>query len=174
MTNRGDQSRADEPVEGMEYPPEEDVENAEGVTLDRWESLDRDFSDEDRESVGESTESGEPYTPPTDPVIVPEAQDEGGASSPGAPLPDEIEGGEEATGEVTTLTDDDLVYEATHALRADARTADLDLHVLVRDRVVTLRGTVRSLEDSEAAEEVVREVPMVRDVVDETVVEGEG
>ena len=56
-------------------------------------------------------------------------------------------------------------------LREDAATTDLNLEVDVEEGLVTLRGTVQSLDDVESAEEVAARVPGVIEVNEELDVE---
>lgn len=158
----------DERIENMEYDPSEDVESSDTEIIDE-EDLNPDFErPTPSDSDFESSETAEPWTPPTDPVIQPAANDQGGAqvvgemNEPG--VDDDIQ-------QLIPQTDEDLGQNVVDALKSDAETADLDLRVLVRDGVVTLRGKVPSLDDSDAAEEVAGRVPGVREVHDETDVE---
>lgn len=122
----------------------------------------------------ESTENAEPYSPPTDPVIMPLANDATGA---------EVIGGMSRAGGTAALEgledeyqgpvpDDLLADKVLAALRADALTSGLDVEVLARDGIVTLRGTVPSLDDAESAESVAGDVDGVLDVNEELTVEG--
>lgn len=121
-----------------------------------------------------STEQAEPYSPPTDPVIEPLANDATGA---------EVIGGMSRAGGIGELEgleddyqgptpDDHLADKVLAALRADALTSALDVDVLVRDGIVTLRGTVPSLDDAQNAESVAGEVDGVLDVNEELTVQG--
>jgi osmotically-inducible protein OsmY len=109
-------------------------------------------------------ESGETYTPPSDPVIGTGAHgearvlggfdsssddDEVDASSDGAP-------GDEA-----------LADAVRRELAEDAATTDLSITVAVRNGVVHLRGAVPDLDDADNAEAVASRVPGIREVVEE-------
>lgn len=108
----------------------------------------------------------EPYFPPTDPVIEPASRTQGGykvlggysESAMDQPLsaeyvPQRLERGDEQIAENVRL-----------ALKEDAATTDLDIHVHVRNGIVYLRGTVGYLQDVESAEEVASRVAGVREV----------
>lgn len=102
---------------------------------------------------------------PTDPVIT------GGGSTT------EILGGFEATAmenlaPARSASDgqygDEAIADAVRgALRLDATTTDLRIHVEVRAGVVRLRGGVPGLEDAENAESVAARVPGVQEVLEE-------
>ena len=132
------------------------------------------------EGPSDATEGNEPYFPPTDPVVTPR---------PGSAQQLEVLGGFtptstddvglehesqlEGRSQLGPMPGDDEVKAAVvRELREDAMTTDLALRVDVRDGVVTLRGLVPTLEDSEAALEVAGRVEGVAHVVDEIEVEG--
>jgi osmotically-inducible protein OsmY len=68
--------------------------------------------------------------------------------------------------------DEALADAVRRELREDASTTTLVLDVQVERGVVHLRGAVPDLEDAENAESVASTVPGVRDVIDETDVQG--
>jgi osmotically-inducible protein OsmY len=116
---------------------------------------------------------GEPYFPPTDPVIEPMGEWEGGYRVLGGysessmdrphspePPPARLWGG-----------DDQIADDVRLALKEDAATTDLNIHVHVRDGVAFLHGRVPYLEDVEAAEEVAGRVRGVREVREQLIVE---
>ena len=116
----------------------------------------------------EAVEEGEPYFPPTDPVVRPAPDEEEGV---------EVVGGFQATsmeevgleGEVISdlLPGDEQIQEAVvRELREDALTADLRPLVRVRQGIVYLHGVVPAIEDAEAVVEVASRVEGVVDVVD--------
>jgi hypothetical protein len=170
----GLRDRAVDPDAGDVGP---DVYGEEGVEVVPLEALDPDFN----EDLGVTdpmlaTEGAEPYFPPTDPVISPEANDEGGASVLGGLRPSEDDEYFQEPDEVAVLapeTDDELAQAVYEELRADALTSGLDLEAYVQDGVVTLRGTVEHLDDAEAAQTVADRVPGVVEVVDELTVGSE-
>jgi osmotically-inducible protein OsmY len=106
------------------------------------------------------------YIPPTDPVLTIDAQDQtqvlGGFQSTSM---DSVE--PQASTLDRGIGDEALAEAIRQELREDAATTDLSVHVLVRQGVVHLRGTVTSMEDAESAEEVASRVPGVREVVEE-------
>ncbi|HEX5504560.1 MAG TPA: BON domain-containing protein [Thermomicrobiales bacterium] len=127
-----------------------------------------------------ATEEGIPYSPPTDPVVRPAANDQGlevvvgfGTTSMDE-YPDAIESTALGAG---PPGDEDLEERVLQELAADAATTDFFVNVAARNGVVRLRGRVPSLEDAEAIEAVAARVPGVREVVEELDVagmEGEG
>lgn len=130
----------------------------------------------------EAIEEGEPYFPPTDPVVEPSRGDQdlqvlGGfqdtsmdvmATEPDAPV-----GEEPGQLQLYRERDDaDIQDDVVRELREDALTTDLKLHVNVVNGVVFLRGSVPSLDDAENAEAVAARVPGVAEVQDLTEVRG--
>ena len=113
----------------------------------------------------EAVEEGEPYFPPTDPVVRVDAQGE-----------TQIAGGF-GTGEAlerhpTTATrnvpSDEALEDLVHrALRLDAGTAQLHLKVGVVQGVVRLQGLIEDESDAENALAVAGDIPGVVDVIDE-------
>lgn len=120
----------------------------------------------------EAAEEGEPYFPPTDPVVRPAPVTRGGLEIVGgfsATAMDEVGVEGEPRGRVP---DDEQIRAAVlQDLREEALTTDLRIRVAVHHGVVYLRGSVPSLEDAEAAEEVAARVEGVAEVVDELEVE---
>jgi hypothetical protein len=129
---------------------------------------DADFTDQplttDATEVVEG-DTDETFFAPTDPVVT--------AGDGGEP---EILGGFAPTAEPPAperssdgrVGDEALADAVRDALALDASTADLTLGVEANDGVVTLRGTVQSLEDAENAEAVAGAVRGVVEVIDET------
>lgn len=111
---------------------------------------------------------GIPYMPPTDPVV-------GIDPAPGGNGELEIIGGfgatsmddSTATGGMTAPADDDLSAAVLRELREDALTTDLVIQADTRGGVVTIRGTVQTLDDAENVEAVARGVQGVVDVNEE-------
>lgn len=170
MTNQNDRRNErleSERIENMDYDPSEDVESAEGVEVEELESLNPDFERSSGSSdTMESDETAEPWNPPTDPVILPEGTLEGGAdvvSEPGQ----EPQEDEDELQPIVPPSDDDILQAVEQALRTDAMTSDLDIRVYVRNRIVTLRGSVNSMEEAEAAEEVAGRTPDIIEVREE-------
>jgi len=112
----------------------------------------------------------ESYFAPTDPVITTDSHGEakvlGGFS---ATSDESIQVARSASDD--KLGDGAIADAVRRELAEDAATTALPIHVVVRDGVVLLRGTVADLEDEENAEEVASRVPGVREVVDELRVE---
>jgi osmotically-inducible protein OsmY len=63
--------------------------------------------------------------------------------------------------------DEALADAVRQELAEDAATADLVIHVAVRNGVVHLRGRVADLDDADNAESVAARVPGIREVVEE-------
>jgi len=105
------------------------------------------FEEPVQDDPNRAVEDAEPYFPPTDPV-----------TSTGGPPPRSSDG---------TIGDEALAARIRRELREDSATTHLVLDVEVADKVVTLRGTVDDLTDTDNALEVAGRVPGVEDVIDE-------
>jgi hypothetical protein len=108
------------------------------------------------------SDNDETYIPPTDPVVTAagpgNAHVLGGFSATG---PEEVHPARSADGEIG----DEAIADAVRdALRQDAATTDLEIHVAVSGGVVRLRGTVADLEDADNAEAVAARVEGVVEV----------
>lgn len=112
-----------------------------------------------------SADDAETYMAPTDPPIVPRGKDGASVAQGFAATSD---GEEDRAG---ASSDEETTRRVAHLLRTDAATSDLALHVTTRKGVVHLSGLVKTMEDSDLAEEVAGRVPGVVDVVDEMVVQ---
>ncbi len=113
----------------------------------------------------EAVEEGEPYFPPTDPVV--RIDDKGetriaGGFGTGEPL-------EQSSHAVTNdVPSDEALEDLVHrALRLDASTAHLHLKVGVLQGVVRVQGMIEDETDAESALAVAGEIPGVVDVIDE-------
>jgi len=128
-----------------------------------------DFTTDETSSSIISSEEAEPYFPPTDPVIEPKANDEGGADVLGgfSSGNDESLLSDYDEDQILEVPDDELTQRVIDTLRRDATTADLDIDVYARDGVVILRGRVPTLMDAENAESVASNVPGVIEVREE-------
>jgi BON domain len=134
---------------------------------DSWrvESEEADFmGDPGTVDVIEAVEEGEPFFPPTDPVIRIEGYNDadvlGGFAATSLEEPTEVE---DVPGRAQG-GDDEIAQRVRYALSTDAYTADLNIEVEVEDGVVYLHGTVGSLDDVEQAEQVAGSVEGVVDV----------
>ena len=120
-----------------------------------------------------SGESGEPFVPPTDPVLELDARGNprmlGGFSLSSL---DDVSVEESASDPL--LGDEALAEAVRRELREDAATTALDIEVEVWDRVAHLRGVVAGPEDAEAAEAVAARVPGVAEVADDLVIADAG
>ncbi|ACZ41921.1 transport-associated [Thermobaculum terrenum ATCC BAA-798] len=128
-----------------------------------------DFTTDETSSAIISSEEAEPYFPPTDPVIEPKANDEGGADVLGgfSSGNDESLLSDYDEDQILEVPDDELTQRVIDTLRRDATTADLDIDVYARDGVVILRGRVPTIMDAENAESVASNVPGVIEVREE-------
>jgi hypothetical protein len=116
----------------------------------------------------EAAENGEPYFPPTDPVVWPSTTSDEDI---------EIKGGWAPSAEETPIFqdyhetvqhgDDEITDMVLRELALDAATADLKIDVETVDGMVYLRGRVGSLQEEQTVEEVASRVPGVDEVVDE-------
>ncbi len=179
LSNSEDMADLREPTvaeirEAADLSAEVEVAVPDGITEVGLEELEPDLS-EDLGARGpmEASDEAEPWFPPTDPVIVPEGNDAGGASVLGglSPANDEEfrEGGADL--EDLVVPDDELRLSVFEALAADALTSQLRIEVLVADGVVTLRGAVDHLLDAESAESVAGRVLGVVEVREELRIE---
>lgn len=140
-----------EPVEDQPEAPEPHVSEHEVGEIEMQGALDE-----------EAAEGGEPYFPPTDPVV------NGGG---------EILGGFDQTSmddvaiDASTIDeepgDEALADAVRRELREDAATSHLRLDVQVRRGVAYLRGTAEDLEDTDNAADVASRVAGIRQVVEQ-------
>jgi hypothetical protein len=154
----------------MDRPIEEDITQVEGVEFVELDQLEPDLSsDLGTTDPMVASEEAVPYFPPTDPVLVPQPNDENAASVLGGLEPaadEEFRAGLDED-EALARTDDDLQDAVRRALALDALTHTLPIQVLVQDGAVILRGTVEHMSDAEAAESVASSVPGVIEVREE-------
>ncbi len=126
--------------------------------------------DEEYDDLAEP-EDDPAYFAPTDPVLGRNAA--GDVDVLGGFAPTSLTGETvDPSVEDRLLGDEALADAVRRELREDASTTDLVLEILVERGVVHLRGTVPDLEDADNAESVASTVPGVRDVIDETDVQG--
>lgn len=122
-----------------------------------------------------AAEEGEAWVPPVDPPVVADADAPGGmtiAAGFGATATDEPFDADHHSSLLPA--DDEVTARVREALLADARTSRLAEWVRVDTEagVVTLRGVVDDIDDSDLLAEVAGAVTGVTEVVDETEVEG--
>ena len=120
--------------------------------------------DEDTAELDDSAGDSDEFDMPDDPPIVPGGRDN--ALIPGA---DGTEDDVHTNGR--PMTDDEITARVLRLLRSDSATSMLRIHVRTEDGVVTLRGSVETLDDTDNAAEVASRVSGVIDVVDELDVE---
>ncbi len=101
---------------------------------------------------------------PIDPPIIP-----GGRDNARIPAAEDADDDDRARGRA--VTDDEITARVHRLLRSDSATNMLPIHVSTEDGVVTLRGLVDTLDDTDNAAEVAFRVKGVVDVVDELEVE---
>jgi hypothetical protein len=97
---------------------------------------------------------------PIDPPIVPGGRDN--ARIPAAEGADD-----DTSARSRPITDDEISARVHRLLRSDSATSMLRIHVSTEDGVVTLTGSVETLDDTDNAAEVAFRVKGVVDVVDE-------
>jgi hypothetical protein len=116
-----------------------------------------------------ATDGAEVYFPPTDPPTRTTSREDEGIEVVGGFSPTSLDApiDFEQIPRPLLTGDDEIAREVRLALQEDALTADLPIHVVVRDGVVRLRGLVDNLNDAEAAEDVASRVPSVREVIEE-------
>jgi BON domain len=134
----------------------------------RWTgviSMNRDDDVDDLMEDDDYTPEREISAATDDTSIVPGGED-------GAELPDDLDDDDDV-GQTTRgpITDDELTARVRRLLRIDAATSMLRIHVSTEDGVVTLRGMVQTLDDTDNAAEVASRVDGVLDVLDELEVE---
>jgi osmotically-inducible protein OsmY len=110
----------------------------------------------------EISEGDETYVPPTDPVRKPDGDFLNGFETTSMDNVHVVRSASDGE-----IGDESIRHAVREELRQDAATTDLEIRVSVRNGVVNLRGTVRSLDDAENAEEVASRVPGVTEVMDE-------
>jgi osmotically-inducible protein OsmY len=101
---------------------------------------------------------------PTDSPIISRARN-------GIEAQDEEEDDDEKPATRRPLTDDEISSRVRRLLRTDSATSMLQIHVSTEDGVVTLQGSVQTLDDTDNAAEVASRVDGVLDVIDELEVE---
>lgn len=118
--------------------------------------------------VMESASENEPFFPPTDPVIHTVPRERQGIEVLGgfAPTADEQFESPDHPPKIYH-SDDELAEDVRQALLRDASTTNLNIRVLVRSRIVYLRGTVQSFEDADQAEAIAANVPGIVEVREE-------
>ena len=118
----------------------------------------------DSSGPDDPAETGEVYTPPTDPVVTTDIHGE-------ARVLNGFDSGEDLTVEPSAMDDrpgDEALADAVRReLAEDAATTDLEIVVAVRNGVAHLRGRVTDLDDADNAEAVAARVPGIREVVEE-------
>ena len=116
--------------------------------------------------VMESSAEAEPYFPPTDLVLRPAPETREGYEVVGGfaatAMDDLAEGPLPVSG--VRRGDEEIADDVRRELSEDSSTTDLAIRVDVRNGIVYLRGSVPSLEDAAAAEEVASRVPGVVEV----------
>lgn len=175
LSNSDDLTHLREPTaaeirEASDLNAEVEMDTPEDTSVVSLDSLEPDLSEDlGTTDAMEASEEGEPWFPPTDPVIVPQGNDDGGARVLGGLGPandEEFRAGDDEA-EAAIVPDDELRLDVLEALATDALTSSLQIQVLAANGVVTLRGTVEHLLDAESAESVAGRVPGVLDVREE-------
>ncbi len=133
--------------------------------MNRSQSFPDDEVDEDEEAeLDMSAGDLEDIEIPLDPPIVPGGRDN-------ARIPASEGADDETQARGRAITDDEITARVLRLLRSDSATNMLRIYVSTEDGVVTLRGPVETLDDTDNAAEVAFRVKGVIDVVDELEVE---
>lgn len=117
-----------------------------------------------------AAEEGEAYMAPTDPVVRPTTDAQGLAIVTGF---DSTADDDYPDLQATTALgagppgDEETRQEIVEALRSNAQTIDLTIDAVVENGIAYLRGTVPTMIDAEAAEDIASRVPAVREVVEQ-------
>jgi len=119
--------------------------------------VDEPIADEPERAMDEESEYF-PEDPPTDPPVLPGGEDN-------AEIPGTIEDGDLGTGP-RQPGDDEIAASVRRLLRMDASTSMLPLTVHAEQGVVTLFGSIQSLDDADNAAAVAAQAPGVLEVVD--------
>jgi hypothetical protein len=120
------------------------------------------------ETMSETHNQGLVYTPPTDPPVVPGGAENAEIGAGFAPSMEDTDPDELDLPDTVDNNDWDLVEDIKEALRLNSETHHLDdIHIEVEDGVVTVRGTVDTMDDLGRAEEIISDLPGVRDVISE-------
>jgi hypothetical protein len=121
-------------------------------------------------------EEGVPWTPPTERVLSEAREEQSGPDAAGTPPDDagELERDDAInTGASTALpSGDELLADCLEALRRSDVVAGDRIQLAVDGRVVTVRGTVESVDVLDEILSIVGDVPGVDDVRDQVIVAG--
>jgi osmotically-inducible protein OsmY len=140
-----------------------------GVSLEPGDFTSQDLVDSPDEAAGPSAsledddvgDGDEVYIPPTDPTLRDENEVVGGLQVTSMDDTSVEESSDH------TLGDEAIRDAIVRELREDAATTNLEIEVEVNQGVAWLLGTVQTLEDLEAAEEVTSRVPGVVEVAED-------
>ncbi|MGH2448010.1 MAG: hypothetical protein ACRDFS_05340 [Chloroflexota bacterium] len=113
-----------------------------------------------------SVRDQEPYTPPTDPPVLPGGREGIHVATGFGRSPEE-----ELSGNPPPRGDEDLRDEAVLILQEDSDTSKLSLDVQARHGVLRLVGSVPSVLDAERATTLLGYIPGVVDIVDDTTID---
>jgi hypothetical protein len=111
----------------------------------------------------QATRDAEPYSPPTDPPVLP-----GGKYGIHVSTGFGSSALEEAVRDDESQDDESIREEVVLTLHGDSLTSKYPLHAAVVEGVVRLTGRVPSADDAEYAQSLLSNVPGVVDVVDDT------
>ena len=127
---------------------------------------DEGLEDEPERAMGAASEHNPPDLPPIDPPVTRRGRDDARIAGAVDEIDEDWYDDEDAP-----LSDDEISARVRRALRMDSATRMLHILVSTHDGVVTLRGRVQTLEDTDNAMDVASRVPTVVDVIDEIDVE---
>jgi len=152
----------------------EDIDEADLIAEDIEQAIELELRDEETDDPMEAVEEGLSYVPPIDPPVEP------GGGYPGAEVASGL--GVSALDEAYdadhhsafTSSDDEISARVREALRADSSTTHYANRLAIESRggVVTLRGVVADMVDSDNVLAVAEYVDGVQEVVDELRVRG--
>ena len=160
-----DDFAGDEPVAEMAEDRDDVADQIEPDFTDRSGMFDpTQASGAGSSGADDLAETGEVYTPPTDPVVTPNLHGD-------ARVLNGFDSGEDLEVEPSAIDhrpgDEALADAVRRRLAEDAATTDLNIVVAVRNGVAHLRGRVSDMDDADNAEAVAARVPGIRDVVEE-------
>ncbi len=161
----------------LDVPVYEGELEAEGARFgaEHLEALtDQELRDGETDDPSVAAEEGLTYIPPTDPPIVPSDDLQGAEIAAGFGSTSQADPYAASHHDEALYAEDEVSARVRDALRADAQTADFAerLSIDTEGGRVILRGTVDSIDDTDAAAAVAEEVEGVTEVIDRLRVRG--
>jgi hypothetical protein len=149
-------------------PAQPDTDTIEGLT-------ELELREGETDDPGVAAEEGLAWVPPTDPPVVPDADDQQGAQVAAGFGATSLDEPYDTSHQAELMSEEsDVAARVRDALRADAATSRYaeDLLIGTRGSTVVIRGQVDDLDDSDTVVEVASRVTGIDDVVDELEVRG--